>query len=84
MFLLDTGESPNIKSLKSMSVQFEAIIIRDDDEVTEMLQDKYKGDINSHDAQGYTVAHYALLDNYKAKTINKEDHFTWFPFSWIT
>lgn len=45
MFLLDAGESPNIKSLKSTSVQFEAIIIRDDDEVTEMFQDKYKDDI---------------------------------------
>lgn len=61
MFLLDAGASPNVRSKQSMSVQFEAFFIRDD-EIGEMIQDKYKGDINSQESNGRTLIHLALID----------------------
>lgn len=59
-FLLEAGASPNTKNTMCQSVQFIAFNNRDD-EIAEMLQKKYNGDINSQDAEGNTVAHISLL-----------------------
>lgn len=59
-FLLEAGASPNTKNSECQSVLFIAFSKRDD-EVAEMIQDKYGGDINTQTVEGNTLTHLALI-----------------------
>ncbi|OHT08014.1 hypothetical protein TRFO_23636 [Tritrichomonas foetus] len=61
-FLLDAGASCNVKDSLCQTVQFIAFL-EENDEIAEMLQDKYNGDINSQDKDGNSLAHIALINN---------------------
>lgn len=58
-FILEAGASPNVKNGKCQTVTYIAFLNRDD-EVAEMLQDKYKGDINAQDHQMNSLVHHAF------------------------
>ena len=60
-FLLEAGASPNIYDVNKETVQFIAYKKRDD-EIAEMIQDKYKGDINVLDNNGNSLLHYAFIE----------------------
>ncbi|KAK8834253.1 Transient receptor putative cation channel subfamily A member 1 [Tritrichomonas musculus] len=59
-FLLEAGASPNVKNGKCQTVTFIAFLNRDD-EIAEMLQDKYKGDINAQDHKFNSLVHLAFI-----------------------
>lgn len=44
-----------------MSVPFEAFFTRDD-EIAELIKDKYEGDINTQESNGRTLIHLALIE----------------------
>lgn len=69
-FLLKEGASPNIKNCFGETVTFIAFN-RKDDEIAEMLQDKYNGDINSQNNDMNTLAHLA----FDRKDIQRIDYF---------
>ena len=61
-FVLDEGGSPNVKNCEGETVTFIAFIMKDDD-VAEVIQDRYNGDINSRDGNKNSLLHQALFQN---------------------
>lgn len=61
-FLLDTGASPNVPNSGHESVQYIAYLKRDD-QIAELIQDKYNGDINSKGKEGNTLGHLCIIQH---------------------
>lgn len=61
-FLLDSGCNPNVKNKDQESVLFQAFSAKDD-EIAELIQTKYGGEINTQAHDGNSLAHDALYDH---------------------
>lgn len=62
MFLLNVGASPNVLNSKHETVQYISYK-KCDDQVAEMIQDKYGGDINSQGKEGNTLGHLCIIEH---------------------
>ncbi|KAH0794120.1 ankyrin repeat protein [Histomonas meleagridis] len=67
-YLLKAGANPNIKDANENTVQFIAYLTRDD-QIAEMIQDNYGGDISVQGANGNTLAHLAMIDGDKSRVL---------------
>lgn len=61
-YLLNNGASPNIPNSDRETVQYIAFM-KKDDQIAEMIQSYYKGDINSKGKEGNSLGHLAILQH---------------------